>query len=219
MAMKMMLDGATPFGGAQIWRVVLAPYEVTRLGSPRVTQGTRSVVLAETPVFFAPTKTLQLDLAGVTVLNLGTTDDVLIIGFDQSATTSSAGMTAKEQARGGQMVGGPGDQEFLRLVDRELRGPAAEAAKGILREIRLRHPGDLQRGQRSNFKNMPDNFWYVIVQPRVQSLSITVRGTHTKFQSSVLKVKEDRPGYTRFTLRNPAEVPEALRIIELSKRK
>ena len=114
---------------------------------------------------------------------------------------------------------GPGDREFLRLVEHELRGPAREAAETILRQVRSRYPGDLERGQRLNFKNSPDNFWYVIVQPRAQGLSITVRGAPHRFAPSSIEVKDDRPGYTRFALRHPKEVEEALRIIERSKRK
>ena len=89
----------------------------------------------------------------------------------------------------------------------------------ILREVRHRNPGDLSRGKRHNFSNTPDNFWYVIVQPTSQSLSITVRGKPDQFRPTSLEVKDDRPGYTRFKLRDPAEIDAALAIIGASKRK
>jgi hypothetical protein len=105
------------------------------------------------------------------------------------------------------------------LVNRVPRGDARKAALRILAEVRKLYPGDLKRGQRSNFKNTPDNFWYVIVQPRAQSLSITVRGAVDRFRSERLELKQDRPGYTRFTLHHPSDVAEAMNIIQQSKRK
>jgi hypothetical protein len=123
-----------------------------------------------------------------------------------------------EDARPEVLRHGPGDREFIQLVEQELVGEARQAALAILVAVRGRSPGDLQRGQRNNFKNTPDNFWYVIVQPRVRALSITVRGVPKRFLPSPLNPKDDRPGYTRFSIRRLQEVAEAVRIIEQSKR-
>jgi len=101
----------------------------------------------------------------------------------------------------------------------ELKGEAQEAAVVLIRGVRHKWAGDLKRGERNNFSNTPDNCWYVIVQPRVQALSITVRGRPERFQSSILELRPDRLGYTRFTVTTPDQVPEAVRLIEQSKRK
>ena len=55
--------------------------------------------------------------------------------------------------------------------------------------MRAQDAGDLKRGGRNNFSNTPDNYWYVIVQPRVQSLSVTVRGPLNRFGTSTLDLK------------------------------
>jgi hypothetical protein len=98
-------------------------------------------------------------------------------------------------------------------AERELRGEAQEVAVDLLRELRRRSAGDLKRGLKNNFSNTLDNFWYVIVQPREQALSITVRGKPEMFRPSPLELRVDRPGYTRFKLQTVDQLPEALRII------
>jgi hypothetical protein len=100
-----------------------------------------------------------------------------------------------------------------------LRGDALVAAKDLFSLVRQLYPGDLKRGKLMNFSNTPDNFWYVIVQPQMQALSITVRGGPERFQPSTLELKPDRPGYTRFKLQASKDTPEVLRIIGKSKRK
>lgn len=215
MALRMLLDEAkqlTP----HTWSLKIAPHEVQVLGQPKMTEGPRTVLLVENPSFDADSGTLQLDASGVVVLNLGTTKEAVAISSTAAGDASTAGV----EVEGGVVADyGPGDREFLGHVNRLLEGNAREAAELILQEIRARYPGDLQKGKRRNFKNTPDNFWYVVVQPRVQSLSITVRGAPDRFQSSILQLKMDRPGYTRFTIDQPSQVQEALRIIQHSKRK
>jgi hypothetical protein len=105
------------------------------------------------------------------------------------------------------------------LVERELEGPLKGAAKKILAEVRSRHPGDLKRGLRMNFNNVPDNFWGIIIQPRARSLLITVRGTPDHFQPSSLDLKPNRGSYTRFIVDRLEQVDETLRIIRSARRK
>ena len=113
---------------------------------------------------------------------------------------------------------GLGDKDFRYLVDVHLKGEAREAAHTLLSKVREASPGDLKRGERNNFSNTPDNFWYVIVQPRVQALSVTIRGEVENFLPSTLTLVTDRPGYTRFQLRGLDELEEALRVINSSTR-
>lgn len=218
MAMKMLLEDAFRVGDA-IWLVSVPPHEVQLLGAPKSVHGTRTVIMADGVRFHEEAQTLQVDASGLSVLNLGTSQQAVVLG---AAIEADASTTIIEPRRDVQSVTsklGRGDQEFVGLVNNLLRDEARSAATQILLEVRRRHPGDFQRGKRSNFKNTPDNFWYAIVQPRVQSLSITVRGHVDRFRADQLELKKDRPGYTRFALRHPDEVSEALDIIQQSKRK
>lgn len=56
-------------------------------------------------------------------------------------------------------------------------------------------------------------FWYVIVQPRIDELSITVRGAVDHFEPVArLEIKDDR-GNTRFKVKSKDDLPAALQII------
>lgn len=217
MGLQMLLEGASQ-GGEGVWSVKVPSHQIPMLGVPKMISGARSVLLAKGVRFEPLSAAIQIDVDSVSVLNQGTTAETLVIEA-AGPQVSRTGVVASKNLNKSPVDRGPGDTEFLQLVERELRGEAREAAEAILREVRSRYPGDLERGLRLNFKNTPDNFWYIIVQPRVQGLSITVRGVPSRFLPSTLDLKVDRPGYTRFSLRRPEEVPEALRIIERSKRR
>lgn len=216
MGMKMLLEEAVELSDG-VWSAKVSPHEVPIFGQPKATIGGRSVLLTENATFIAATRCLQVDGGSVSVLNQGTTPETLVVEAKASDGTLLVTTEKGQIARFDRF--GPGDREFLGMVGRELQGHPREAAERILQEVRARYPGDLQRGQRSNFKNTPDNFWYVIVQPRAQSLSITVRGARDRFKPSKLELKDDRPGYTRFSLKHPSEVANAVQIIERSKRR
>jgi hypothetical protein len=204
--MKLLLENATEIAKG-VWLTQTPSHQITRIGTPKTAQGRRSVLLASSPAFDLEQHSLVLDADAIVVLNVGTTAATVIIDPTAAEETDAAerGETSTEQ--------GPGDSEFLSMVERELRGEALEVGVDLLRAVRQRSPGDLKRGELNNFSNTPDNFWYVIVQPRVQALSITVRGKPDKFGPSSLDLREDRPGYTRFKLQLVEQLPEALRII------
>ena len=98
--------------------------------------------LASSPEFDADRSQLRLDADWVVVLNLGTTPRTFVIDTVVNAEALGARETALEPAEGHL---GPGDREFLNLVERELRGEAQEAGVDILREVRRKWPGDLIR--------------------------------------------------------------------------
>jgi hypothetical protein len=212
--MKMVFEH-TVAGLNGSWLTLVPPHQVAMLGEPRFTRGSTSVLLASSPEFDSTSRHLSVDADWVVVLNLGTTPRTFVID-------TVIGSEALAEGEGGSAQSdqlGPGDREFLSLVERELQGEAQEAAVDLIRAVRRKWPGDLKRGERNNFSNSPDNFWYVIVQPRVQALSITLRGAPDRFKSTTLELKVDRPGYTRFSLKNPDRVDEAIRLIEQSKRR
>ncbi|RWG58666.1 MAG: hypothetical protein EOQ64_07285 [Mesorhizobium sp.] len=210
MSIFMLIENAEPLADG-IWSGSTPPHTLQMLGEPKTSKGTISVLGVEEPVFDANAKNVRFDAARTTVLNLGTSDRLLIVA--QNSTGSA------DAAQQDNISFGPGDREFLRVARAELTGEAIKTAELLLRGVRAGSSGDLKRGKRLNFSNVPDNFWYVIVQPRVQGLSITVRGMPERFGGSKLELKIDRPGYTRFKVAKPGDVQEALRIIGLSKRR
>jgi hypothetical protein len=196
-----------------VWLTTAPPHELQMLGPPKSAKGRNNVLLVGAVEVDREEKSISLQAESATLLNLGTSSRLIIIEADPSDASF------KEEGIPTQGDLGPGDREYLALVRTELRGEAREAAEHLLDAIRKKSPGDLKRGLRNNFSNTPDNFWYVVVQPRVQGLSVTVRGEPERFTGTSLDVTDDRPGYTRFSVKRLADVGDAVVIIEKSKRK
>jgi hypothetical protein len=194
-----------------LWITKVPPHQLTMFGSPSIPKGKSSVLMVIKPRYDEEKEELAVEAAQVLLLNLGTTARCVVIDADGG---EALGETVDALA-----AEGPGDKEFRYLVDVHLKGEARETAHTLLTKVRETSHGDLKRGERNNFSNTPDNFWYVIVQPRVQALSVTVRGELDKFQPSTLTLVTDRPGYTRFQLRSLDELEEAMRVISASTRK
>lgn len=206
--MKIVLDEVVA-GVNGVWLTHAPPHQLAMLSEPKATRGRSSVLLVSSPDFDNEKSQLILDADNIVVLNLGNTPRTIVIDTIVPAdVTEGAGISSQTE--------GPGDREYKALAEGLLEGLAQETALDLIREVRNRWPGDLKRGGRNNFSNAPDNFWYVIIQPRIQALSITIRGRPEAYRSSAFKLVADRPGYTRFTVRTPDEVAEAIRLIEHS---
>lgn len=191
-----------------VWECKIDQTDVARFGQPGHSSGANSVLLVESAEVGADQTTILLDPAKIETVNVGETNRAIIIS--KGATASAT--------KGDKLRFASGDQEFLKEVS-ELSPETAQAAKWLLTEIRSESPGYLEKGKRKNFSNRPDNFWYVIVQPRANNLSITVRGKPEFFGERELELKQDRPGYSRFYVSNMDEAKKALKIILESRRK
>jgi len=207
---KMSLSGAKSPGGG-IWEVELAPSDVRRLGESGKNVGAISVI-ALNPAPSVEAGKISFDAKTATVLNVGSTSRALIIDsykaptiFDRIKLRNEAPISA-------------GDRQFLDSLE-ILPETVREAGKNLLREIRSHFPGDLKRVAATRFQETPDNFWFVTVQPRVESILITVRGLPERFKPSTLAILLDRRPYSRFKIRSIKDVPEAVRIIRSAIRK
>jgi hypothetical protein len=199
---------------SSVWALTLPAHEVRLLGPNQSAVGEKSVIMLKQSSYDREAKTLSFPIDGVVILNVGTTSSAIAIA-ERSPDGASAAMM---KATSSDHVG-PGDKEFLRLCRDRLSPEMAEAAKLLLDGVRSRASGDLKRGKSLNFSETPDNFWYVIVQPRVQQLSITVRGDVTHFKPMAnLPVKDDR-GNTLFKVSAAADVPAAIDMIFHARRK
>lgn len=199
-----------------LWSFEMAPHQVRLLGSTNHSFGEESVILLPDGRFNPTTSELQFALDSATPINVGTTSRV--IGLDVKLRAQRAG-GAEQSPSPSQSNLGPGDREFLQLAEKELSPKTVKAARALLQGVRAKSAGNLQRGQSRNFSETPDNFWYVIVQPRVDELSVTVRGSTDHFAAIArLEIKDDR-GNTRFKVGSEADVPNALELIFHARRK
>ncbi|QNP43468.1 hypothetical protein H9L15_01245 [Sphingomonas daechungensis] len=174
--------------GNGMWLFDMPPHQVRHFGRPSSATGPRSVLLLNDCEFDPEQQHLRFKIDEVTALNVGTTSQA--VGID-AQLQDEAFLPSKPATHA--VSAGPGDRNFLQLVRSELSADLARAAEELLAGVRVKSPGDLKRGQSRNFSETPDNFWYVIVQPRINELSITVRGPVDHFKPmSELVIKDDR---------------------------
>ena len=196
-----------------IWIADLPAHEIQTFGHCPSKEGNVSIVLLKSGKFIPKNNQLIVGLDDLVPLNIGSSfKTILIDPVDEKAKSDA------EQKQIEKGYYGSGDLEFLQKLELYV-GELEEIGKKLLKGVRSRFPGDLNKGKRLNFTNRPDNFWYLIIQPRKKNLSITVRGEPERFATRKLKLISDRSSYTRFFLDNENDVDEAVEIIAQAKRK
>jgi hypothetical protein len=200
--------------GPGIYVLEMPPHQVRSFGSTAQSYGSRSILQLRDCEYDEDSKELTFELSGVMALNVGTTTEAIAVDSKvRSATHGTNDSIGPSQDRG------PGDRQFLELARSELTDKMGIVAQSILDGVRNKFAGDLKKGKSRNFSETPDNFWYVIVQPRIDELSFTVRGPVDHFKGlTSLEVKDDR-GNTRFKVRSENDVPAALKLISRAIRK
>lgn len=213
MSMKVVAPGARQIADG-VWWTELPPHEVRMFAQNGSSQGEKSVIILSSFDYDAGRSTMTFKLADAKALNVGTTEATILIS-GKTEPLEAAGIESPKSFSG---TRAPGDLEFLSLI--KSKCPALlSVAEALLDGVRARSAGELKKGQKYNFIETPDNFWYVIVQTRIEELSITVRGPVAHFSGlTKLELKDDR-GNTRFKVRSLNDLNDALRLIFHAKRK
>lgn len=198
-----------------VWSFSLPPHQVRMFGKCDNALGWRSVILLKEAAFNPATGDLAFGVEDATALNIGSSiDTVAVLSKQIGEQLEEASPAATEKATMSR-----GDRDFLDLCRIELPDHMQRTASALLAGVRSRAPGELKRGLSRNFSETPDNFWYVIIQPRVEQLSITVRGPVNLFAGVThLQVKDDR-GNSLFKVSGEQDVDAALNLIFRAKRK
>lgn len=193
-----------------LWETELAPREVRTLGPCPSSIGGVTVLLVAKPTFDRATSAIRFAPQAVTVLNVGNTSRAIIVngGDVAQAEAKPAAPAISSSPRHIRA----GDDQYLRSLA-DLPDDLKRAGESILHQVREHFPGDLRAVGTRRFQETPDNFWFVTVQPRDESLSITVRGLPDRFHVARLKIVEDRRPYSRFKVRGMSDVPEAVQVI------
>lgn len=192
-----------------VWKVALSPSKLKCFGSAPTRNCRYSMALVTNAKFDGAADTVTVDFDEIEPVLIGTSDETILM-------VRVADEPGRKSAHSSSLGGD--DSDFIRELS-SLPPNVATAAQDLLARIRRDSPGWMKRGQRRNFSNAPDNFWYVIVQPVKGNLSITVRGAPDRFTGCGLPVIDDRPGYTRFYLAGPSDVDAAYEIVSRSKQR
>lgn len=195
-----------------VWEAAISPREVRTLGSCSSSLGEVTVLLLSTSSFDSEAKAIRFAPQAATVLNVGNSSRAIIVnGGDDLQLNERPTSDGSLVRLAGEQIG-PGDKQYLQSLA-DLPDQVRQAGEEILRRVRRLFPGDLRPLGGRRFQETPDNFWFVVIQPRAGSLLITVRGLPDRFKVERLKIVEDRPPYSRFKVRSADDVPEAVQVI------
>lgn len=210
--MKIVFDEEVKDVGRGIWFASVAPHDLRQLGSIPPSKGERSVLLIGEPIFDPSRCRIEFDRPDLTILNLGTSPDTVIIKSAGAPDKENKGADTAQPPSGATIS--PGDEAFLRTVRETMPGAMVAAAEELLTGVRKHYPGGLKQGQRRRFTESPDNFWMILVQPRAKNFYISVRGAPERHQSQNIRIRSGRnPNYAAFYLEHASDVKEALEIV------
>jgi hypothetical protein len=204
--------------GDDIWRTKIEPSTIRRLGTPKVQEGKLSIIATLDNPIDRISGSLVLFDHKVMVLNLGTTDDVIVIKLGRTIEQPTSPSPSQHQAQTGRALQ-RGDAQFIVACrHHQLPSDMINAMEIVLKRVRAEFPGHLVEGQNRKWVNHPDNFVAITIQNKDLSFAIHVKGRTDQFGHTSLQLKADRPGYIRFKTNSASDVQKAGDIILRSAR-
>ena len=198
-----------------LWKATLKPEEAATLGECDSKSGPFSVLLLESTFDYdLQTQSLTFDPNASRLLNIGSTDQVILIsgGAVRAVKTATAAPAPARPAKPGEPRSAkPGESRpkppppkapakagkapeielshALSTGDKlflsELPAEMRSLGELLLSGVRKEFPGELSYEPRAaKFDETPEIFWTAKIQPKDMSLRITVRGTPESFQSA-----------------------------------
>jgi hypothetical protein len=215
MALRLAVAGVKVIGHG-VWVAELTPAEVRRFGDGKSSVGAKSVLGVTQPDFSREALTLSLDPDHASVLNIGTTNEALIIDLgiiDERQAHSGEGITAGGDRWREANPTGKGDQAFLAECRRHLDERLVGLAERLLSAVRERYPGNLHEGLARKWVHQPGNFVALTIQNRDQSFAVHVKGRPMDFSAPFLDIKADRGSYSRFKLKHENQLKDTIRVV------
>lgn len=205
MGVQMTITGVSrPEAG--IWETRSSAADLQTFGSPLSSRGYSSILLVHDAEYDDTHRTLAFAPHSACLLNIGNTSRLFVVDGGYQPETAAGKQRLPD-----------GDQKFLKYLEQV---PTLKAAgEQILRRIREVCPGDLKYTSGRLFKETPDNFWAIEVQPRVRTLNISVRGNSNWFGKQGISIPDGWQGYSRFKVHGNADVEKAVSVILAAKRK
>lgn len=215
MALRLSVGGVKPIGQG-VWVAKLTPAEVRHFGDGKSSHGAKSVLGVTQPDFRQEALTLSLDPDNASVLNIGTSNEALIVDLGMSDVTQThpeegikdGGERAKKANPTGK-----GDEAFLAECRYHLDECLVGMAERLLSTVRERYPGNLHEGLARKWVNQPGNFVALTIQNRDQSFAVHVKGKPKDFSAPSLNIKPDRGSYSRFKLKHENQLDDTIRVV------
>lgn len=211
MGLRVTIEGVDRLSDG-VWMAKLPPSDSDVFGPCSTRSGDWTVVLFDdAPQYDSARRILSVEPRRARLLNVGASDQAIMLGpLAVTAGRESASPSITGPGSSGQPQS-IGDQRFLDALTEEL----APLGRQLLVEVRRHFRGELKFYHDSRrFVETPDNFWTVKVQPRDQSLSITVRGLPEFFGTlRTLQLVQERSRYSRFKVARPDQLSDAISVI------
>lgn len=198
--------------GPDIWGARLAGAEVRRLGDPKSRLGLKSIISVSEARFVQETRQLSFSPEHAVVLNIGSTDDALIIDVGNDISVEAPRPIAKDLVSNHEPLGS-GDAAFLAECRRLLNPSLVKLGTEILQETRKHYPGKMVEGLARKWVNDPANFFALTIQNRDGSFAIHVKGSPNDFTAPTLDIRQDRGSYCRFKLQEARQLQDAIKTI------
>lgn len=205
--------------GDSVWIATLSPEDLAVLGSASEHGGDTSIVLLADLESPAPdVEALRFNPRHARVLNQGATTRTLFVFGTLSENASEMEVVAP---RHGPKVQDD-DDRYRKELQEKLSPDLVEAGDRLLDRVRDEFGGYFRIAKSSGrYVNRPDNFWTAKVQPRDESIAITVRGRPDSFDSlpQTLTIKPDRASYSRFKIEHGGQLDAAWEVIREAEQK
>jgi hypothetical protein len=212
MSLRLTIENVQAFG-PDIWGAHLTGAEVRRLGEPKVRGGRRSIISVTDARFAQEARLLSFSPEHAAVLNIGSSDNALIIDIGNDASAEIESPHTKNNAPRPEPLGS-GDAAFLAECRRLFLNPSlVKMGTGLLQEVRKRYPGKMVEGKARKWVNHPANFLALTIQNRDQSFAIHVKGRSHDFTAPTLDIRRDRGSYCRFKLEQERQLQDAIKVI------
>jgi hypothetical protein len=203
-----------------IWSARIPPSDLRRLGQARSQSGARSIVgaVGQSPALLDGA--LSVAPADIVILNLGTTEETLVLHLGQSLVSEGPRIMQTQITHSNNgSVFERGDEQFIASCKSNgLPDALVTGITELLERVRAEYDGELHEGLHRKWVNYPDNFVAITIQNRDRSFAMNVKGRPDQFLKGSLALKPDRPGYTRFKVTRPTELKEATEIVLRSAR-
>lgn len=198
--------------GHGIWEASLDTLYLKKISDTFRAEGNLSIVMSNSfeEKNNGGTKVVSCKIEDLHVLNLGISSNVILINNSSLEKMRPLSLDNTNKFS-------DGDLQFISKLPVKIK----DIGDCLLKGVRMFYKGDLKSTE-SNWKFVENkNFWAITIQPRVNSLLISVRGRPDSFISphKSISLKPGRSSYSEFKLTSESQIEDALAIIlEASKK-
>lgn len=207
MPVRLIVENAKKLNDS-VWIANVDQSDIAILSAAKSKIGNTNILyLPSTEKPVAGLEHLSLDPNEVIFLNSGTSSKSLIVFGEKAEILDNKNQTGNYN----------GDDDLFSKEILKLPQPLQDLGNELVGCIRKSFPGYFLKSPNGRYVNQPDNFWTIKIQPNDQSLALTVRGKSFEFRSvGEIDVLDDRPGFSRFKLKEYRQLESAIKIISKS---